>query len=180
MSVRSQSVGRLLGAVLLLALVTSLLMRSAFTSSITVVPGNVVYSKTHTIVMTDLVPNSCPTTGTNAINSILGWVPTNGSGGASSGSWVTYFGGGGNSVWLWNEKNTTTGSGGNDLNGGNGADCMVPGAVRNVAGTSLRIGGGKGTDICYAASSGTYTFNSCNATPGTPYTTHAVANPSFA
>jgi hypothetical protein len=143
-------------------------LTSAFTSSITVSSDSVVYSKSHTVAVSDLVPASC-----SPLSGSLTGIRD-----GTSGSLI--FGSGNASIWLWNQRNQTTTSGGTNLNGGSAADCMVPGGVRS--GVTLTVGGGAGTDYCYdGPGPGTYTGNSCsNATFfHTPYLTVSTTNPAF-
>lgn len=72
-----------------------------------------------------------------------------------------------NQIWLGTSERD------NNMGGGNGIDCMVPGG--NSSGQAESVGGGAGNDYCYSGPGpGPYTFaNSCvNGTrPTGPYTT---------
>jgi hypothetical protein len=141
---------------------------TVYTSSIGVT-APLVYSKSHTIAIGDLVPANC-----SAIAGTLSAIEN----GATN---TVLWGSGTSTIWLWNAKNQTTGSGGGNLNGGGGSDCMVPGGVRT--GAALTVGGGAGTDYCYKGPGpGTYVINSCNNGTlfGTPYVTVTTSNPAFA
>jgi hypothetical protein len=152
---------------------------AAYTASLTV-PATILMNKGHALTLSELVPSRC--TGLS-IATVHKWNASNAQGGNSAGSWSAIWGtfnNNSNTLWLWNEKNQSTGGGGANLNGGNGSDCMAPGGTRS--GASLTVGGGKGTDQCYTGpGSGTYTANSCNNSPlwSTPYQSTTTNNPSF-
>jgi hypothetical protein len=159
---------RMFVAATILAVCLGATAGTVYTGSIGVT-APIVYSKSHTIAIGELVPSSCsPIAGSLA--SI-----TNGATGAS------IWGSSTNTIWLWNSKNQTTASGGSNLNGGGGSDCMVPGGVRS--GATLTVGGGAGNDYCYTGPGpGSYSVNSCNNALlfGTPYVTVTTSNPAFA
>jgi hypothetical protein len=165
----------LAAAAILLGSAVGSLVR-VYATTINVPSGTILMNKAHSLAMGELVPSQCSGLG---ISNIQRWNATNAQGGASAGSWITIWGSGTNSVWLWNEKNQTTGSGGANMKGAGGNDCMVPGGTRS---TALTVGGGAGTDQCYTGpGSGTYTRNSCNNNPlwGTPYQSVTTNNPTF-
>jgi hypothetical protein len=131
-----------------------------------VVNSSVVYDKQHTIGVSELIVSQCSGLGLTSIENAASNTVLMGSGSATE--------------WLWNSKNQTTGSGGANMNGGGGADCMVPGGVRS--GATLTVGGGAGTDYCFnGPGPGGYTANSCsNATfYNTPYVTGTTSSPAF-
>jgi hypothetical protein len=144
---------------------------AVFTSTLNVA-SSVAYDKQHTMAISDLIPSGCaPIAG--SITNIVNTATNTALWGSNAANQST--------LWLWNSENQTTSSGGSNMNGGNGADCMVPGGVRS--GATLTVGGGKGTDYCYTGPGpGGYTRNSCNNNPlfATPYLTSAVASPTFA
>jgi len=143
---------------------------AVFTSGLSVV-STAALDKQHTMAIGDLIPSGCsPIAG--SITSIVNTATNTAIWGTNSAN--------NNTVWLWNTENQTTSSGGGNMNGGNGSDCMVPGGVRS--GANLTVGGGKGTDYCYTGPGpGGYTRNSCNNATlfATPYLTTAIANPAF-
>jgi hypothetical protein len=162
---------RLFVAATILAVCLGATAGTVYTSSIGVT-APLVYSKSHTIAIGELVPANC--------SPIAASIDSIANGASSSALWGT-LGGGSNTVWLWNAQNQTTTSGGGALNGGNGADCMVPGGVRS--GVTLTVGGGKGADYCYTGPGpGGYAGNSCNNASlfGTPYVTVTTSSPAFA
>jgi hypothetical protein len=127
---------------------------AAFTATNTVAASRAT-DKTHTISVTELTPANC--------SSYATFYRISGPGG------LNRFDAGHNNdtnqIWL--------GTAGRDnMAGGNGVDCMVPGGNNTAQAES--VGGGTGNDYCYSGPGpGTYTFSSCaNAThPTGPYTT---------
>jgi hypothetical protein len=130
------------------------------------VNSSIVYDKQHTIGVQELIVSQCTGLGLTAIENAATNTVLMGSGNATE--------------WLWNQKNQTTVSGGNNMNGGGSADCMVPGGVRS--GVTLTVGGGAGNDLCFdGPGPGGYARNSCANNPfyHVAYMTGTTSSPAF-
>lgn len=128
---------------------------AVFTATNTVAASRVT-NKTHTIIVPELTPANCSTYAT--------YYRIVGPGGANI-RFEPGHNADANQIWLGTAAR-------DNMGGGGGIDCMVPGG--NSSGTAESVGGGAGTDYCYSGPGpGPYTFNSCsNAThPTGPYTT---------
>jgi len=131
---------------------------AVFTATNTVAASRVA-NKTHTISVPELTPANCTTV---TFYRIVG--PGGGTIRAEAGH-----AGDKDQIWLGT-------SAADNMNGGNGNDCLVPGGVPSGQTESVTGGGGNGTDYCYSGpGAGGYTFNGCeNAVhPTGPYTTVA-------
>jgi hypothetical protein len=127
---------------------------AAFTATNTVASSRIA-NKIHAISVPELTPANCSAYAT--------FYRISGPGGLSRSE--AGHGGDANQIWL--------GTAGRDnMGGGGGVDCMVPGG--NSTNRNESVGGGNGNDYCYSGPGpGPYTFNSCvNGTrPTGPYTT---------
>ena len=115
---------------------------AAFTATNTVAASRVT-NKFHTISVPELTPANC--------SSYATFYRISGPGGLSR--FEAGHNNDNNQIWLGT-------SGRDNMGGGNGIDCMVPGG--NSSGQAESVGGGAGTDYCYSGPGpGPYSFNSC-------------------
>ncbi|MGD0167489.1 MAG: hypothetical protein ABSC51_09425 [Gaiellaceae bacterium] len=141
---------------------------AAFTASNTVATSWAV-NKAHTISVPELTPANCVGAAVGNVTFYRIVAPGGGTIRAESGHTADT-----NQIWLGT-------SGRDNMNGGSGNDCMVPGG--NSSALAETVAGGAGTDYCYSGPGpGPYTINAnCeNATrPTGPYTTVVTASPVF-
>lgn len=141
---------------------------AAFTNSNTV-PASRALNKAHTISVPELIPANC--TGAAVGNTTFYRIVN------QAGTTIrAETGHTGDTAQIWLGTSAR-----DNMGGGSGNDCMLPGG--NPVGANETVAGGAGTDYCYSGPGpGGYTINAnCeNATrPTGPYTTVVTAAPAF-